>query len=84
MGPVGVFTVAFITTFGGGTLRGIRLDKRPPLEVPMLFRDGNRMRFAPSSAAGCSCCRSISVWASATAITGMRLLTWKYEMRLGR
>src|SRR3954470_7806466 len=29
MDLVGVFTVAFITAFGGGTLRDILLDKRP-------------------------------------------------------
>ena len=29
MDPVGVFTVAFITAFGGGTLRDILLDRRP-------------------------------------------------------
>src|SRR6185295_11046746 len=29
MDIVGVFTVAFITAFGGGTLRDILLDKRP-------------------------------------------------------
>ena len=29
MDPVGVFTVAFITAFGGGTLRDVLLDRRP-------------------------------------------------------
>jgi uncharacterized membrane protein YeiH len=29
MDPVGVFTVAFITAFGGGTLRDMLLDRRP-------------------------------------------------------
>ena len=29
MDLVGVFTVAFITAFGGGTLRDILLDRRP-------------------------------------------------------
>lgn len=29
MDPVGVFTVAFITAFGGGTMRDILLDRRP-------------------------------------------------------
>lgn len=29
MDPVGVFTVAFITAFGGGTLRDLLLDRRP-------------------------------------------------------
>ena len=29
MDVVGVFTVAFITAFGGGTLRDILLDQRP-------------------------------------------------------
>jgi uncharacterized membrane protein YeiH len=27
--PVGVFTVAFVTAFGGGTLRDVLLDRRP-------------------------------------------------------
>jgi uncharacterized membrane protein YeiH len=29
MDSVGVFTVAFITAFGGGTLRDVLLDRRP-------------------------------------------------------
>lgn len=29
MDPVGVFTVAFITAFGGGTLRDLLIDRRP-------------------------------------------------------
>lgn len=29
MDPIGVFTIAFITAFGGGTLRDILLDRRP-------------------------------------------------------
>lgn len=29
MDPIGIFTVAFITAFGGGTLRDILLDRRP-------------------------------------------------------
>jgi uncharacterized membrane protein YeiH len=29
MDPVGVFTVAFVTAFGGGTLRDVLLDRRP-------------------------------------------------------
>ena len=29
MDPVGVFTIAFITAFGGGTLRDILMDRRP-------------------------------------------------------
>ncbi len=29
MDPVGVFTIAFITAFGGGTLRDVLLDRRP-------------------------------------------------------
>ena len=31
MDVVGVFTVAFIAAFGGGTLRDILLDKRPQI-----------------------------------------------------
>lgn len=29
MDPIGIFTVAFITAFGGGTLRDILMDRRP-------------------------------------------------------
>jgi len=174
MDLVGVFTVAFITAFGGGTLRDILLDRRPlfwvthqeyailifflalvagpfirtlrhmvserliviadaiglglfsvagvsaaqeahmPLfiasmmgvitgifggvmrdivcnEVPMVFRDGKpyaicaflgnwifllmRMNHLPYD---------FALWAGAIFITGLRLLTWKFDMRLGR
>lgn len=174
MDLVGVFTVAFITAFGGGTLRDILLDKRPlfwvihqeyailifvlalvatplmrtlrhilserliviadaiglglfsvagvssaldahmPLfiasmmgvitgifggvmrdivcnEVPMVFRDGKpyaicaflgnwmfllmRLSHLP---------HDFALWSSATFITGLRLVTWKFDMRLGR
>jgi uncharacterized membrane protein YeiH len=174
MDLVGVFTVAFITAFGGGTLRDILLDKRPlfwvqhqeyailifvlaliatPLmrtlrqivservivvadavglglfaiagvsqaqqanmpifiasmmgvitgifggvlrdivcnEVPMVFRDGKP--YAICAFIGCwmyivmqktSVSDDFALWSSATAITVMRLLTWKFDMRLGR
>jgi uncharacterized membrane protein YeiH len=174
MDLVGVFTVAFITAFGGGTLRDILLDRRPlfwvthqeyailifflalvagpfirtlrqmvserliviadavglglfsvagvsaaqdahmPLfiasmmgvitgifggvmrdivcnEVPMVFRDGKpyaicafvgnwifllmRMYHMPYD---------FALWAGAIFITGLRLLTWKFDMRMGR
>ncbi|KQV84831.1 hypothetical protein ASD15_06660 [Massilia sp. Root351] len=174
MDLVGVFTVAFIAAFGGGTLRDILLDKRPlfwvqhqeyailifvlaliatPLirtlrqivservivvadavglglfaiagvsqaqqanmpvfiaammgvitgifggvlrdivcnEVPMVFRDGKP--YAICAFIGCwmyivmqktSVSDDFALWSSATAITVMRLLTWKFDMRLGR
>jgi uncharacterized membrane protein YeiH len=174
MDLVGVFTVAFITAFGGGTLRDILLDKRPlfwvqhqeyailifvlaliatPLmrtlrqivservivvadavglglfaiagvsqaqqanmpifiasmmgvitgifggvlrdivcnEVPMVFRDGKP--YAICAFIGCwmyivmqrtSVSDDFALWSSAMAITVMRLLTWKFDMRLGR
>lgn len=174
MDLVGVFTVAFITAFGGGTLRDILLDKRPlfwvahqeyailtfvlaliaaPLirtlrqivserliviadaiglglfaiagvaealragmpvfiasmmgvitgifggvlrdivcnEVPMVFRDGKP--YAICAFFGCwlylaqkhfGVAADTALWTSAAAITAMRLLTWKFDMRLGR
>ena len=174
MDLMGVFTVAFIAAFGGGTLRDILLDKRPlfwvqhqeyailifvlaliatPLirtlrqivservivvadavglglfaiagvsqaqqanmpvfiaammgvitgifggvlrdivcnEVPMVFRDGKP--YAICAFIGCwmyivmqktSVSDDFALWSSATAITVMRLLTWKFDMRLGR
>jgi len=174
MDLVGVFTVAFITAFGGGTLRDILLDKRPlfwvqhqeyailifalaliasPLirtlrqmvserlivvadavglglfaiagvsqaqqanmpifiasmmgvitgifggvlrdivcnEVPMVFRDGKP--YAICAFIGCwmyivlqktSVSDDFALWSSAMVITVLRLLTWKFDMRLGR
>ncbi|MES2263252.1 MAG: trimeric intracellular cation channel family protein [Pseudomonadota bacterium] len=174
MDVVGVFTVAFITAFGGGTLRDILLDKRPlfwvqhqeyailifvlaliasPLirtlrqimserliviadavglglfaiagvsqaqqanmpvfiasmmgvitgifggvlrdivcnEVPMVFRDGKP--YAICAFIGCwmyillqktSMSDDFALWSSAMVITVLRLLTWKFDMRLGR
>ncbi len=174
MDLVGVFTVAFITAFGGGTLRDILLDKRPlfwvihqeyailifvlaliasPLirtlrqivserlivvadaiglglfsiagvasaldaqmpifiasmmgvitgifggvlrdivcnEVPMVFRDGKP--YAICAFVGSwmyllmkknGIPADFSLWSSATVITGLRLLSWKFDMRLGR
>lgn len=174
MDLVGVFTVAFIAAFGGGTLRDILLDKRPlfwvqhqeyailifvlaliasPLirtlrqivservivvadavglglfaiagvsqaqqanmpvfiaammgvitgifggvlrdivcnEVPMVFRDGKP--YAICAFIGCwmyivmqktSVSDDFALWSSALAITIMRLLTWKFDMRIGR
>lgn len=174
MDLVGVFTVAFITAFGGGTLRDILLDKRPlfwvahqeyailifvlaliaaplirtlrqivserlivvadaiglglfavagvaeaqhagmPLfiasmmgvitgifggvlrdivcnEVPMVLRDGKP--YAICAFIGCwmfllekhfGVKHDIALWSSVTTISGLRLLTWKYDMRIGR
>ena len=174
MDLVGVFTVAFITAFGGGTLRDILLDKRPlfwvihqeyailifglaliasPLmrtlrqivserliviadavglglfsvagvsaaldahmpvfiasmmgvitgifggvlrdivcnEVPMVFRDGKP--YAICAFLGnwlylamlhYKMPTEFALWASALFITGLRLLTWKFDVRVGR
>jgi uncharacterized membrane protein YeiH len=174
MDLVGVFTVAFITAFGGGTLRDILLDKRPlfwvthqeyailifvlalvatplmrtlrqilserliviadavglglysvagvsaaleaqmPLfiaammgvitgifggvlrdivcnEVPMVFRDGKP--YATCAFVGnwlfllmghYGVAHDFALWSSAIFISGLRLLTWKFDMRLGR
>ncbi|HEV7814332.1 MAG TPA: trimeric intracellular cation channel family protein [Janthinobacterium sp.] len=173
MDLVGVFTVAFITAFGGGTLRDILLDVRPlfwvahqeyailifvlaliasPLirtlrqmvserlivvadaiglglfaiagvsqaqdadmpvfiaslmgvitgifggvlrdivcnEVPMVFRDGKP--YAICAFFGCwlylaerhfGVHHDIALWTSAAFITALRLITWKFDMRLG-
>ena len=173
MDVVGVFTVAFITAFGGGTLRDILLDKRPlfwvmhqeyailifvlalvaaPLmktlkqiisewlivvadaiglglfavasvaqaqdahmpmfiasmmgvitgifggvlrdivcnEVPMVFRDGKP--YAICAFFGCwmyiglqytDVSDNFALWSSAAFITVLRLITWKFDFRLG-
>jgi uncharacterized membrane protein YeiH len=174
MDLVGVFTVAFITAFGGGTLRDILLDRRPlfwvqhqeyailifvlaliasplmrtlrhivserliviadaiglglfsvagvvaaqdahmPLfiasmmgvitgifggvlrdivcnEVPMVFRDGKP--YAICAFIGCwlfllmgmqGIPREFALWASALFISGLRLLTWRFNLQVGR
>jgi uncharacterized membrane protein YeiH len=174
MDVVGVFTVAFITAFGGGTLRDILLDKRPlfwvihqeyailifvlalvatplmrtlrqilserliviadaiglglysvagvasalqadmPLfiaammgvitgifggvmrdivcnEVPMVFRDGKpyaicafvgNWLFLLMGKLGVP--HDFALWSSATFISGLRLVTWRFDLRLGR
>jgi uncharacterized membrane protein YeiH len=174
MDLVGVFTVAFIAAFGGGTLRDILLDRRPlfwvqhqeyailifvlalvasplmrtlrhivserliviadafglglfsvagasaameanmPLfiasmmgvitgifggvlrdivcnEVPMVFRDGKP--YAICAFLGCwlfllmgmyGVPREFALWSSAFFISGLRLLTWKFDVQVGR
>ncbi|HEX8406856.1 MAG TPA: trimeric intracellular cation channel family protein [Duganella sp.] len=174
MDLVGVFTVAFITAFGGGTLRDILLDRRPlfwvlhqeyailifvlaliasplmrtlrqilserliviadaiglglfavagvsqaqdagmPLfiasmmgvitgifggvlrdivcnEVPMVFRDGKP--YAICAFFGCwmyiglqytDVAKDDALWISATFITALRLITWKFDLRISR
>jgi len=174
MDMVGVFTVAFITAFGGGTLRDILLDRRPlfwvmhqeyailifvlalvatplmrtlrqiiserliviadaiglglfslagvsaalaadmPLfiasmmgvitgifggvlrdivcnEVPMVFRDGKP--YAICAFIGnwlfllmlqMDVSHNFALWTSAMFITGLRLITWQFELRMGR
>ncbi len=174
MDLVGVFTVAFITAFGGGTLRDILLDKRPlfwvthqeyailifilaliaaPLirtlrqivserlivvadaiglglfsiagvasaldaqmpifiasmmgvitgifggvlrdivcnEVPMVFRDGKPYAICAFFGSWMfllmrhfDLSHDLALWSSATVITAIRLLTWKYDMRMNR
>ena len=176
MDLVGVFTVAFITAFGGGTLRDILLDKRPlfwvthqeyailifvlaliatPLirtlrqivserlivvadaiglglfsiagvasaldaeppmpifiasmmgvitgifggvlrdivcnEVPMVFRDGKPYAICAFLGSWMyllmtkfGVAHDFALWSSATFITALRLLSWRFDMRLGR
>ena len=174
MDLVGVFTVAFITAFGGGTLRDILLDRRPlfwvthqeyailifvlaliasplirtlrqmvserliviadaiglglftiagvssaidvgmPLfiasmmgvitgifggvlrdivcnEVPMVFRDGKPYAICAFFGSWMFLImrrldmpHDFALWSSATVIVVMRLLSWKFDMRLGR
>jgi uncharacterized membrane protein YeiH len=174
MDIVGVFTVAFITAFGGGTLRDILLDRRPlfwvhhqeyailifvlaliaaPLirtlrhivserliviadavglglfavagvsqaqaanmpvfiasmmgvitgifggvlrdivcnEVPMVFRDGKPYAICAFFGAWLyiglqytSVSDDVALWSSAATITMLRLLTWKFDLRIGR
>ena len=175
MDLVGVFTVAFITAFGGGTLRDILLDRRPlfwvthqeyailifvlalvavaadphaapdrlrtpdrhrrrhrpgpvfdrrawrprwtrdmPIfiasmmgvitgifggvlrdivcnEVPMVFRDGKPYAICAFLGSWMFLImrqfempHDFALWSSATFITGLRLLTWKFDMRMGR
>jgi len=174
MDIVGVFTVAFITAFGGGTLRDILLDRRPlfwvhhqeyailifvlaliaaPLirtlrhivserlivvadavglglfavagvsqaqaanmpvfiasmmgvitgifggvlrdivcnEVPMVFRDGKPYAICAFFGAWLyiglqytSVSDDVALWSSAATITVLRLLTWKFDLRIGR
>jgi uncharacterized membrane protein YeiH len=174
MDLVGVFTVAFITAFGGGTLRDILLDKRPlfwvthqeyailifvlalvasPLirtlrqivserliviadavglglfsiagvasaldanmpifiasmmgvitgifggvlrdivcnEVPMVFRDGKPYAICAFLGSWLFLLmrkygmpHDFALWSSATFISGLRLLTWKFDLRMGR
>ena len=174
MDLVGVFTVAFITAFGGGTLRDILLDQRPlfwvthqeyailifilalvaapairtlrqvvsermiviadaiglglfsiagvasaldahmPIfiasmmgvitgifggvlrdivcnEVPMVFRDGKPYAICAFIGSWMYLLMKkfgidpdFALWSSATVITALRLITWKFDMRLGR
>jgi uncharacterized membrane protein YeiH len=174
MDLVGVFTVAFITAFGGGTLRDILLDHRPlfwvthqeyailifimalmasPLirtlrqivserliviadavglglfsiagvssaldanmpifiasmmgvitgifggvlrdivcnEVPMVFRDGKPYAICAFLGSWMfllmrkfDMSHDFALWSSATFIVSLRLLTWKFDMRMGR
>ncbi|GAB3470550.1 trimeric intracellular cation channel family protein [Massilia terrae] len=174
MDIVGVFTVAFITAFGGGTLRDILLDKRPlfwvihqeyailifvlalvatpvmktlrqilserliviadaiglglfsiagvssaldagmPLfiasmmgvitgifggvmrdivcnEIPMVFRDGKPYAICAFvgnwlflSMRAVQLPYDFALWSSALFITGLRLVTWRFDLRMGR
>lgn len=174
MDLVGVFTVAFITAFGGGTLRDILLDRRPlfwvthqeyailifvlaliaapairtlrqivserliviadaiglglfsiagvaaalhanmPIfiasmmgvitgifggvlrdivcnEVPMVFRDGKPYAICAFIGSWMYLIMikvglnlDFALWSSATVITALRLITWKFDMRMGK
>jgi uncharacterized membrane protein YeiH len=174
MDLVGVFTVAFITAFGGGTMRDLLLDRRPlfwvthqeyailifvmalvaaPLirtlrqivserliviadaiglglfsiagvsaaldanmpifiasmmgvitgifggvlrdivcnEVPMVFRDGKPYAICAFLGSWMfllmrkfNMSHDLALWSSAMFISGLRLLTWKFDMRMGR
>src|SRR5471032_668656 len=149
MDLVGVFTVAFITAFGGGTLRDILLDKRPlfwvqhqeyailifvlaliatPLirtlrqivsdrliviadaiglglfavagvsqaqaaHMPVFIASLMGVITAIFAFFGCwlyillqktDVSDNFALWASAALITSLRLLTWKFDLRIGR
>ncbi|AXA91567.1 trimeric intracellular cation channel family protein [Massilia sp. YMA4] len=75
-----------ITGIFGGVLRDIVCN-----EVPMVFRDGKP--YAICAFAGCwmyitlqhvDIPNDFALWLSAATISMLRLLTWKFDMRIGR
>jgi len=74
-----------ITGIFGGVLRDIVCN-----EVPMVFRDGKP--YAICAFLGCwifllmrkvGLAHDFALWSSATFISALRLLSWKFDMRLG-
>ena len=70
----------------GGVLRDIVCN-----EVPMVFRDGKP--YAICAFFGCwlyillrqvDAGEDVALWSSATTITVLRLVTWKFDLRVGR
>ncbi|GGX78832.1 trimeric intracellular cation channel family protein [Massilia dura] len=75
-----------ITGIFGGVLRDIVCN-----EVPMVFRDGKP--YAICAFFGCwlyillrqvNVTEDIALWSSAATITLLRLITWKFDLRVGR
>lgn len=75
-----------ITGIFGGVLRDIVCN-----EVPMVFRDGKP--YAICAFFGCwlyillrqvEVTEDIALWSSAATITLLRLITWKFDLRVGR
>ncbi len=75
-----------ITGIFGGVLRDIVCN-----EVPMVFRDGKpyaicaflgSWMFLLMRKFGAE--HDFALWSSAMAITTLRLLTWKFDLRMGR
>ena len=75
-----------ITGIFGGVLRDIVCN-----EVPMVFRDGKP--YAICAFIGCwmfllmkqvGVDLDFALWTSALAITAMRLITWKFDIRIGK
>jgi uncharacterized membrane protein YeiH len=75
-----------ITGIFGGVLRDIVCN-----EVPMVFRDGKP--YAICAFFGCwlyillqqvGVTEDIALWSSAATITLLRLITWKFDLRVGR
>ncbi len=75
-----------ITGIFGGVLRDIVCN-----EVPMVFRDGKpyaicaflgSWMYLMMKKLGMS--PDFALWSSAMFISGLRLITWKFDMRLGR
>jgi uncharacterized membrane protein YeiH len=75
-----------ITGIFGGVLRDIVCN-----EVPMVFRDGKPYAICAFLGSwmflGMRMLHihyDVTLWTSAVFITALRLITWKYDMRLGR